>query len=102
MKNLKQIGSFLLCLLINLFLNFEWIIPVIILLALHFWLGISYLWSILAIAIWIICTVLNMLFIGWAAKCGNITDKPKENKNPYSATNKKQSHMKGDNVHEKY
>lgn len=75
----------MLCLLFNIILNFEGLIPAAVLLALHFWLDISFWWSVLAVALWIAGIALYMLVIGWAAGCGNAPDKPKENKNPYSA-----------------
>ncbi len=85
MRKAKRDGSFLLCLLFNIILNFEGLIPAAVLLALHFWLDISVWWSVLAVALWIAGIALYMLVIGWAARCGNTPDKPKENKNPYSA-----------------
>lgn len=85
MRKAKRDGSFLLCLLFNIILNVEGLIPAAVLLALHFWLDISVWWSVLAVALWIAGIALYMLVIGWAARCGNTPDKPKENKNPYSA-----------------
>lgn len=85
MRKAKRDGSFLLCLLFNIILNFEGLIPAAVLLALHFWLDISVWWSVLAVALWIAGIALYMLVIGWAARCGNTPDKQKENKNPYSA-----------------
>lgn len=93
---LKVTGNFFLCLLLNIFLNFEGLIPAVILLILHFWLNISFWWSVLAIALWIVRTVLYMLVIGWVSKCGSTADKPKENKNPYSVSNKVHSTQKGE------
>ncbi|MBE6735247.1 MAG: hypothetical protein E7563_07915 [Ruminococcaceae bacterium] len=84
MRKTKTTGSFVLCLLLNLLLNFEWLIPGIILLGLHFWLGISIWFSIIAFALWIIIMIVWMLIMGWARKCGDAPKTPKENKNPYS------------------
>ena len=78
-------GSFLFCLLINMLLNPEWIIPAAILLALHFLPGWSVWWAVLALGAWIIGIILWMCFIGWAGRCGNVPDPPKENRNPYSS-----------------
>lgn len=88
MRKTKQSCNLLLCFLLNLFLNFEGLIPAAILLALHFLLHISCWWAVLVTALWIVQILLYTLVIGWANKCGNAPDKPKENKNPYSATNK--------------
>ena len=78
-------GSFFLCLLINLLLNLEWSIPAWILLALHLWLDISIWWFVVGLAFWILRILVDMWILGWAARCGNEKDPPKENKNPYSA-----------------
>ena len=89
MRKIKRHGNFLLCWTLNLLLNFEWSIPAWILLALHFWLGISLWWFVGGLALWILPIWLNMRIVGWAATCGSEKDPPKENKNPYSV--KKQS-----------
>ena len=85
MRRTGRTGSFLLCFLINMVLNLEWSIPAWILLAIHFWLGISILWFVGALAFWILWLLLGMWVMGWASACGNQKDPPKENKNPYSA-----------------
>lgn len=84
MRRTTRSGSFILCLLINLLLNLEWSIPAWILLGLHFWLGIRIWWFAGAILFWILRILLGMWLMGWAARCGNEKDPPKENKNPYS------------------
>lgn len=84
MRKTNRSGSFLLCLLINLLLNLEWSIPAWILLALHFWLNISFWWFAGGLAFWILSVVTGMWIMGWARSCGNEKDPPKENKNPYS------------------
>ena len=85
MRKTKFSGSFVVCFLINLLLNLEWAIPGILLLVLHFWLGLSVWFSIIAFALWVIVMIIWMLIMGWATKCGDTPDPPKENKNPYSA-----------------
>jgi len=84
MKKFRRQGSFLLTLLINLLLNLEWSIPAWVLLALHFWLGLSIWWFIGGLALWILRVLAGMWLMGWAVSCGNTKDPPKENKNPYS------------------
>ncbi len=88
MRRTKRAGSFFFCLLINLILNLEWAIPGIILLVLHYWLGISIWFSVVAFVLWIAVMIAWMLVMGWARKCGDTPDPPKENKNPYSSKNK--------------
>ena len=85
MRRTKRNGSFLLCLLINMLLNLEGMIPAVILFVLHFWLGWSIWWAVLALGLWILGLILWMLVIGWAGKCNSTPDPPKENKNPYSS-----------------
>ena len=84
MRRTGNRGGFLLCLLINLVLNLEWSIPPWILLGLHFWFGLSLWWFIGGLALWVLRVLAGMLFMSWAADCGNMRDPPKENKNPYS------------------
>lgn len=84
MRKTKYKGSFFICLLINLVLNLDWAIPGIVLLGLHFWLGLSIWFSVIAFALWILMMVIWMLVFGWARNCGNTPDPHKDNKNPYS------------------
>ncbi len=88
MRKVSAGGSFFLCFVMNVFLTFRWSVPALILLALHFILGISVWWFIGAVAVWFIRILIGMALIGWASRC-SVPDKPKENKNPYSATNSK-------------
>lgn len=89
MRRTKRSGSFILCLLFNMLLNVEGLIPAAVLLVLHFLFDWSVWWSVLASALWIVWRILWMLFIGWSGRCGRTPDLPKENKNPYSVGNKK-------------
>ena len=84
MRKTRHTGSFIVCLLFNMLINAEGIIPAVILLVLHFVLGWSILWSAAAFCLWIAGIAVWMLIIGWARKCGDTPDPPKENKNPYS------------------
>ncbi|MDD6203699.1 MAG: hypothetical protein PUC05_01705 [Firmicutes bacterium] len=84
MRRTKRSGSFLLCLFINMLLNLEGLIPAALLLVMHFWLGWSVWWAVLALGLWIAGLILWMRVIGWAGECGSAPDPPKENKNPYS------------------
>lgn len=87
MRQTKRSTTFLMTLLINCMLNFEWSIPAWILLALHYWKHISIKWFIGALALWIVWNLIWMLIIWWANK-SSTPDEPKENKNPYSKSNK--------------
>ena len=89
MRRAKRSGSFILCLLFNMLMNLEGLIPAAVLLILHFLFDWSIWWSVLAAALWIVLIILWMLFIGWSGSCGSTPDTPKENKNPYSVGNKK-------------
>lgn len=87
MRRTERSGGFMLCLLFNMLLNLEGLIPAAVLLALHFILGLSAWWAALAAALWLLWLVVWMLILGWAGRCSNTPDMPKENKNPYSAGN---------------
>ena len=89
MRKTNRSGSFLLCLLFNMLLNLEGLIPASVLLALHFIMKWSIWWAVLAAGLWIVYLILWMLFMGFAAKSSSTPDAPKENKNPYSVGNKK-------------
>ena len=91
MRRTKRGGNILLCLLINIVLNLEGSIPALILLGLHFWLGISLWWCIGALVLWVLGLWIGMWLMGWAADCGSIKDPPKENKNPYSVRKGKEN-----------
>lgn len=84
MRKTKRNGSFLICLLINVILNWEGLIPAAVLLALHFVFGWSLWWSLAAFGAWLLWMLIWMRVVGWAARCGSTPDPPKENKNPYS------------------
>lgn len=85
MRRTKLSGSFFICLLINMLLNFEGIIPAAVLLALHLVLKLSVWWAAAALIIWLLWLIVWMKIIGSAGQCGNTADPPKENKNPYSS-----------------
>ncbi len=87
MRKTKRSGNFFLCLFFNMLLNIEGLIPAVVLLILHFWLKLSIWWAVGMFAAWIVYLIMWMSFIGWAGKCGNTPDLPKENKNPYSGGN---------------
>jgi len=87
MKPFRRSGNFLLCLLFNMLLSLEWTVPAWILLALHYIIGLHILWFWLALGLWLLSIIIWMGIIGWASRCGSVPDKPKENKNPYSAKN---------------
>ena len=91
MRRTKRGGSFWLCLLVNMALNLEWTIPAWILLVLHFWLGWSIWWFVLALALWFINILFWMKVMGWASSCSREKDPPKENKNPYSVKGRSDS-----------
>lgn len=85
MKTKTSGHGFFLTLLLNLVLNLTWLLPAAILLVLHFWIKLSYWWAVGAVGIWLFGIIFWTLFISFSAKAGSEPDKPKENKNPYSA-----------------
>ena len=91
-KRYKGNGGFLTAWCINLIFDLEWTIPAWIALALHFFLDISILWFVVAIALWIIGVGIKTAFFSWLIREGNRPDPPKKNKNPYSSSN---SNFKG-------
>lgn len=94
-KRYKGNGGFLTALFINLIFDLEWTIPAWIALVLHFFLDISILWFVGAIALWIIGVGIKTAFFSWLIREGNRPDPPKKNKNPYSSSNS--NFLGGDN-----
>jgi len=84
MRRIRASGNFFLCLLLNIILNPEWTIPAWILLLCHFFLNCSIRWFFLALGIYLLVIILQMVLMGLAVRLGTTPDKPKENKNPYS------------------
>ena len=87
MRRTKRSGNYLLVLLINMLLNFELSIPAWVLLILHFVIDLSIWWFIGALGVWVVSAMSAMWVVGWANRYGNVPDRPKENKNPYSNKN---------------
>jgi len=67
----RRSGGFFLCLLLNLLLNWEGVIPAALLFALHRCSGWPLWWAGLALALWIGGILLWMLVLGWASDCGS-------------------------------
>lgn len=89
MKKRPQAGTgFFAALAINLIFSLEWTIPAWILLVLHFVWGFSLWWFFAALILWVVCVALKTIIFSWLIREGNRPDPPKENKNPYSASNR--------------
>lgn len=97
MRKTKISANFFITLFINLLLNIEGAVIGVVLLLLHFWIGISVWWSVGAFVVWILYIILFMYFMGWAADCSNTKDPVKENKNPYSV-NSSTSYKDNENI----
>ena len=89
MKRTSSNRNFFVAVIINLVFNLEWTIPAWILLALHFWLEISIWWFVGAIGLWVLFVMIKTIVFSYLVRVGNIPDKPKENKNPYSSKYKR-------------
>ncbi|MBR6534614.1 MAG: hypothetical protein IKT65_03450 [Clostridia bacterium] len=85
MRGTKRNGNFILCLLINLILNFEKSVPAWILLIAHYVFDIPIFWFWIALACWILSIAVWMGFIRTAVRFGNEPTPYRKNKNPYSA-----------------
>ncbi|MBQ3087370.1 MAG: hypothetical protein IJC45_08540 [Clostridia bacterium] len=85
MKWVKKDSGFLLSFFVNLLFNLEWAIPAVISLILHFILDISLWWTAGCIAFWILLVLARTLLLFALNKAGNMPEKQRENKNPYSS-----------------
>lgn len=68
MRRTKRNGSFFICLLLNMLLNFEGIIPAAILLILHYAVGLPLWRAIAALGLWLAWLILWRIFFGWAGR----------------------------------
>ena len=84
MRRTNFTGNFFTALLVNMLLNLEWSIPAWIFLALHFIFGLSIVFFIAALAVWILVIIFWMKVIGWASNCK--TPPTPKNINPYSSS----------------
>lgn len=85
MKTKDARQGFFLAVLLNLILNLTWLLPAAILLVLHFWIKLSVWWAVGAVGIWLFGIIFWTFFISFSARAGNEREKPKTNRNPYSA-----------------
>lgn len=63
------------------------LIPTVLLLVLHFTLGISIWWFVGLLTVWIISVILGSFILNWASSCSNEEKPYRENKNRYSKRN---------------
>ncbi len=85
MKWIKKDNGFVLSFFVNLFFNLEWAVPAVICLVLHFIFGISLWWSFGAVMLWILIVLARTSLLFALNKVGNMPEKQRENKNPYSS-----------------
>ncbi len=76
-------SNFFLAFILNLVINIEWVIPAVLLLILHFTVGLPIFWFWLVLGLWIVGILIITFVLGWAGKC-SVPPPPRENKNPYS------------------
>lgn len=85
MKWVKRDNGFILSFFINLLFNLEWAVPAVICFILHFIFKISLWWTFGFIALWIIVVLARTSLLFALNKVGNMPEKQRANKNPYSA-----------------
>lgn len=89
MPGTKRKRGFFLCLIFNMLISIWGLIPAFVLLILHFWLKISLWWAAGLFAAWILFVVLWTVIVYVVNRYCVVEDKPRKNKNPYSAGNGK-------------
>lgn len=82
-RKARRSGGFFLSLAINLCLNFELLVAAIALLVLHFAVGTPMFLVWIALALWVIPTLVKTAFLFILVGASQPTDLP-PNKNPYS------------------
>ncbi len=88
MRRTRRTGNFIIVLLFNILINLDGAIPAVILLGLHFWLGLPIWIFWAALGLWLGSMIIYMLVLGFASRCANSPEPYKENKNPYSNRNR--------------
>lgn len=87
MRRTKRSGGFLLCLLLNLLINLDGLLPAVLLFALHKLAGWSLWWPCIAAGLWFAAILSRMLLWRFVSRCSNEKEPERPNKNPYSARN---------------
>lgn len=77
--------SFLLSFGINLLFNLRWLIPSAVTLVFHFIFGISLWWTFGAVIFFVTVMLLRTCLLYSLNKAGNLKEKQRPNKNPYSS-----------------
>ena len=79
--------GFLLCFLVNLLFNFWWGLIAVILFVLYLFIGISFIWSLVGLFVWLGVAFLSTALVIWAVSTSEEKTPERENLNPYSAKN---------------
>ena len=83
MKTPKRTVGFLTGVLLNMFINWQWLTVPALLLILHFWLKISIWWFVGAISLWAVMIIIVTLILNYGMSYYSV-DPERPNKNPYS------------------
>lgn len=84
MKRAQGHGFFL-SLILNMLFRAYWLIPICVIIILHFAIGWPLWLVIIPIVFWFLHSLLITVILGWANTSAQLDEKPKqENKNPYS------------------
>ena len=86
---IKKFGEYVLNFVLSLLFHWYWCIPAIILLILHFVLGISIWWAVGAFVLFVVGVRIFVHVLGWLVYMGNQDERPSKNKNPYSNNRRK-------------
>lgn len=85
MRRTSRKGGFLICLLINMLLNLDGLIPAILLLICHFAFGLPLWLTFVAIGLWLAGMIIYMLIFGWYySQDSDLPQKSKQVNNPYA------------------
>ena len=84
MRRIISSNSFVISLLLNIFLNIDGVIPAVILLILHFVFDWSILWFWAALVVWFLWILISMIILSFVSGVVDGNTVERENKNPYS------------------
>ena len=71
-----SVGSFIKAVLVNMLLQFEWLLLALVFLGLHFWIHIPIIifWAVLGF--WVLLAVVITWFVTWASDCSDVNPGP--------------------------
>ena len=75
-KRRHSLGSWIRAVLINMVLQFEWLLLALLLLVLHYWINIPIIVFWAALGFWVLLAMIITWFVTWASECSDTNPGP--------------------------